>query len=322
MSHASMQYRPLGHCGTKVSVLGLGGWITYGDHVTNPELIRTILTEAFEAGINFFDMADVYAQGEAERCMGSILRDFPRQTLVLSSKVFFPMSDDVNDRGLSRKHIMESIDQSLRRIGTEYLDIYFCHRYDEDTPLEETVRAMNDLIHQGKILYWGTSDWTGDQIRDAHEICDEINAAHPQVEQPRYNLLARKKFEQDVQPALIENGMGAVNFSPLAYGVLTGKYDNGIPAGSRLEHEAWLRKRYFQEEILGIVRQMKAIADRLHCTRSQLALAWIMAQESIASVITGATQLQQLRENLGAKDLQLDDTTLDELDTLFSPDRE
>jgi voltage-dependent potassium channel beta subunit len=322
MSHPEMKYRPLGLCGTKVSVLSLGGWITYGDAVTDESLVTTILQTGFDAGINFFDMADVYAKGKAEECMGKGLKNFPRHELVLSSKVYFPMSDDVNDCGLSRKHIMESINRSLQRIGTDYLDIYFCHRYDEDTPLEETVRAMDDLVRQGKILYWGTSDWSGDQIRDAFELCDEYNCYPPQVEQPRYNLLARKKFEQDVRPALLETGMGAVNFSPLAYGILTGKYDDGIPQGARLDYHEWLRKRYFKDEILDIVKKMKSIADQLNCTRSQLALAWVIHQEGISSVITGATRLEQLQENLGAKDIVLSESQLQELDNLFTPDRE
>ncbi|MBD3267104.1 aldo/keto reductase [bacterium] len=323
MRCADMKYRSLGHCGTKVSMLSLGGWITYGDAVTDEPTVKTILTEAFEGGINFFDMADQYAKGKTEECMGKLLKAFPRHELVLSSKVFFPMSDDVNDRGLSRKHIMESVEKSLKRIGTDYLDLYFCHRYDEETPLEETIRAMDDLIHQGKILYWGTSDWTGDQIRDAHEICDELNCYHPQVEQPRYNLLARKQFEQDVRPALLETGMGAVNFSPLAYGILTGKYDDGtLPSGSRLEYHEWLRKRYFKEEIFAIVKKMKSIADRLGCTRSQLALAWCAAQEGISSVITGATKVEQLRDNLGAKHVELSEEIRSELDSLFDPQRE
>ena len=322
MSKPDMQYRSLGDCGTKVSVLGLGGWITYGESVTEEDSIRSIIKEAYDGGINFFDMADVYANGETERSMGKVFKEFPRHHLVLSSKVFFPMSEDINDKGLSRKHIMESINQSLQRIGTDYLDIYFCHRYDEETPLEETIYAMNDLVRQGKILYWGTSDWTGDQIRAAHELCEDYNCYHPQAEQPRFNLLARKKYEQDVLPALLENGMGAVNFSPLAYGILTGKYDNGMPQGSRMDQQEWLRKRYFKEEILEIVRKMKAVSDRLGCTRSQLALAWVIAQAGISSVITGATKLEQLQENLGAKSIELDDTTLDELDELFSPERE
>nr|HQH73581.1 aldo/keto reductase [bacterium] len=212
MFNTEMKYRPLGQCGTKVSVFSLGGWTTFGESVNDSRVIGEILRAAFHAGVNFFDMSDIYNKGETERAMGAVLREFPRHELVLSSKVFFPMSDDVNDRGLSRKHIMESVEKSLQRVGTDYLDLYFCHRFDPDTPLEETARAMDDLVHQGKILYWGTSDWTGAQLREIHAVCEKRNLYKPQVEQPRYNLLARKVFETGVAPVVRELGMGAVNF--------------------------------------------------------------------------------------------------------------
>src|ERR1051326_1788773 len=177
MSKETMQYRRLGQSGVKVSAISLGGWTTFGSSVKEQEMVSTILRQAFDAGVSFFDSADVYARGEAERAMGAVLRQFPRHELVISSKVFWPMSDDVNDRGLSRKHIMESIDKSLKRIGSDYLDIYFCHRYDDDTPLEETVRAMEDVIRAGKVLYWGTSEWSGAQMKNAHAIADRRNHA-------------------------------------------------------------------------------------------------------------------------------------------------
>ena len=230
MGNEEMQYRALGVCGTRVSLLSLGGWTTYGGSIKDQQQVRQIIHRAFEAGVNYFDIADVYARGESERAMGKALSELPRHEQVLATKVFWPMSDDVNDRGLSRKHIMESIDKSLKRMGTDYVDIYFCHRFDPNTPVEETCRAMDDLIRQGKVLYWGTSEWTGEQLRKAYEVCDKRNLHFPQVEQPQYNLLVKEKVEKDVEPVLNEQGMGMVVWSPLASGVLTGKYEHGIPA--------------------------------------------------------------------------------------------
>ncbi|MBN2329541.1 MAG: aldo/keto reductase family protein [Candidatus Omnitrophica bacterium] len=313
-----MLYRPLGRCGTKVSLFSLGGWTTYGESVADKQTIRDIIRSAFEAGVNYFDISDVYNKGETEKAMGEVLREFPRHELVIASKVFFPMSDDVNDRGLSRKHIMESIDKSLQRIGVDYLDLYFCHRWDDKTPLEETARAMDDLVHRGKIFYWGTSDWNGRQLQDVHALCRERNLYAPQVEQPRYSLLARKPFESDVAPAAASLGMGLVTFSPLAYGVLTGKYDGGIPSGARLDRIEWLRGRYNTDACLQKVRDMKRIARDVGCTRSQLALAWIASHPGVSSVITGATRLEQLRENLGALTVQISDDVKRQLDVLFA----
>jgi aryl-alcohol dehydrogenase-like predicted oxidoreductase len=218
---------------------------------------------------------------------------------------------------LSRKHIMESIEKSLGRIGTDYLDIYFCHRPDPDTPLDETVRAMDDLVHQGKVLYWGTSEWTGEQIRAAHELADRRNLYGPQVEQPQYSLLVRDKVEQNVQPATEEHGMGLVVWSPLASGLLTGKYDHGVPADSRLGRIEWLRDSVMTEGRLAQVREMKSIADGLGCTRTQLALAWAAAQPGVSSVILGATSVAQLDENLGAVAIEITPDAGAALDTLF-----
>lgn len=312
-----MRYHYLGKCGTQVSIFSLGGWTTFGGSVKKYDLTKSILYAAFDAGINFFDIADVYAHGESELAMGKILKDFPRHELVISSKVYFPMSEDVNDRGLSRKHIMESIDKSLKRIGTDYLDIYFCHRFDENTPVEETARAMDDLVHQGKILYWGTSEWSGEQLEDVHAICDKRNLYPPQVEQPQYSLLVRDKFESDTLPAAKKHGMGLVVWSPLASGILTGKYDDGVPEDSRLARIEWLKDRLYAEETIEKARQMKTIADDLDCTRAQLALAWTAAQDGVSSVITGATKLEQLQENIAALDLKITDEINRKLDEIF-----
>ncbi len=317
MSRESMLYRRLGQAGVKVSALSLGGWTTFGSSVKEQEQVSSILRAAFEAGVSFFDIADVYARGEAERVMGAVLRQFPRHELVISSKVFWPMSDDVNDRGLSRKHIMESIDKSLKRIGTEYLDVYFCHRYDDDTPLEETARAMEDLVRAGKILYWGTSEWSGAQLKAAHAIADRRSFAAPAVEQPQYSLLARKRVDDEIAPAARETGMGLVVWSPLASGVLTGKYDDGIPAGSRLDRIDWLRGTFLNDENQARVKRFGAVANEAGVSRTQLALAWCLSRPGISSVITGATTLAQLEENLGALTVKITDDLAKKLDEIF-----
>jgi voltage-dependent potassium channel beta subunit len=314
---SQMLYRPLGKCGTKVSLFGLGGWTTFGGTVQEQGVIDAIVRAAYDHGINFFDLADIYANGRCEEAMGKPLRALPRHEIVVSSKVFWPMSEDVNDRGLSRKHIMESVERSLRRLGLAYLDLYFCHRWDPETPCEETVRAMSDLVQQGKILYWGTSEWSADQIDLAWRCADIRNLYAPQVEQPQYSLLARRKFEGSIRDKAEERGMGLVAWSPLASGVLTGKYDDGVPADSRLSHMDWLREKMLTPDHLERVRKMKAIADRLECTRAQLGLAWAAAQPGVSSVITGATRLSQLEENLGALSVSLDKQALHELDELF-----
>lgn len=318
MSNETMTYRHLGRCGTQVSVLGLGGWTTYGGSVTDEQTVREILHAAFDAGINYFDIADVYARGASEKAMGKVLRDMPRHELVLATKVYWPMSDDVNDRGLSRKHIMESVEKSLKRMGTDYIDVYFCHRYDDKTPVEETARAMDDLVRQGKVLYWGTSEWTGTQLKEAATVCDRRNLYFPQVEQPQYSLLARQKLEQEVRPTTEELGMGLVVWSPLASGVLTGKYDAGIPAGSRLDHIKWLREGLLTEEKMERVRRFGDLAEAWGCSRTQLALAWAAKQPGISSVILGATRKEQLLENLGALNVKLTPEQDQELKSLFS----
>jgi len=312
-----MQYRPLGRCGTRVSVLGLGGWTTFGGSVTDTKLVRDVIRRAFDAGVNFYDIADAYARGAAEKVMGKVLADFPRHEMVISSKLFFPMSDDVNDRGLSRKHIFESVHKSLKRIDTDYLDLYFCHRFDEQTPLEETVRAMDDLVLQGKVLYWGTSEWASNQLRDAHDLCWRGGYYRPQVEQPQYSLLARDKFERDTLPAARELGMGLVVWSPLASGLLTGKYDDGVPPQSRLGQIDWLRESWHTDDRIERVRRFKSIADRIGHSRTRLALAWAARQPDVSSVILGATSVDQLNENLGALEIEITPELLVELDELF-----
>jgi voltage-dependent potassium channel beta subunit len=304
----------------KVSKLSLGGWTTFGGSIKDKQVTRDIIVKCYDEGVNFFDIADAYAGGEAERYMGEVLSEFPRHTLVISSKLYWPMSEEPNDQGLSRKHIMESIDKSLKRIGTDYVDIYFCHRYDEETPLEETIRAMDDLIHQGKVLYWGTSEWTAEQIQNAIDICERYNLYKPQVEQPQYNLFERHTVENEIIPVAQKNGMGLVVWSPLASGVLTGKYDEAVPDDSRLARMGWLREQFIdgEDNPLDKVREMKAIADAIGVTRTQLALAWTMRDPAISSAITGATKLSQIEDSLHAAAVVLDDDVVARLDTLFS----
>lgn len=300
-----MKYRRLGNAGLKVSVVALGGWINFGEGKVDPDVARRVVERAYEQGINFFDLADIYGKGEAERQMGEVLRQFPRHTLVISTKVFWPMSDDINDRGLSRKHIFESIDKSLRRLGTDYVDIYFCHRPDPETPIEETAQAMNDLIRMGKVLYWGTSEWGAAEIVEAHAICERYGWAKPKVEQPQYSMLWRERVEREIMPVTGPRGIGLVVWSPLAMGMLTGKYDEGIPEGTRFAREEWARERYVTEANMVRVRRLKPIADQLGITRAQLALAWALRKPEVSSVIIGATRPEQIDENVGAAQVEL-----------------
>ncbi|MFN2133753.1 MAG: aldo/keto reductase family protein [Anaerolineae bacterium] len=311
-----MEYRRLGDAGTKVSKVALGGWTTFGGSIQDQDNTRQIITAAYDNGINFFDIADAYAGGEAERMMGAVLGGFPRHTLVISSKLYWPMSADPNDRGLSRKHIMESVEKSLQRIGTDYLDIYFCHRYDVETPLEETIRAMDDLVHQGKVLYWGTSEWSGAQIASAVGLARQYNLYRPQVEQSGYNLLRRERVETDVLPATEANGIGITVFSPLASGMLTGKYDDGIPDDSRMARNERMQER-FTEEMRQQVIQLKPIADELGITRAQLALAWILRHPGVSSVITGATQVAHVESNVRAAEVNLGPEVVDRINEIF-----
>lgn len=306
-----MKYRRLGDAGLKVSAIALGGWINYGEGKVAADTARRVVERAYERGINFFDLADIYGKGEAEREMGQVLRQFPRHTLVISTKVFWPMSDDINDRGLSRKHIFESIDKSLQRLGTDYVDIYFCHRPDPETAIEETARAMDDLIRAGKVLYWGTSEWSAAEIVAAHAICERYGWAKPKTEQPQYSMLWRERVESEIIPATHPRGIGLVVWSPLAMGLLTGKYDEGIPPESRFAREDWARERLLTEENLERVRRLKPIAEGLGISRAHLALAWALRTPAVSSVIIGATRPEQVDENVEAGEVVLSADTLE-----------
>lgn len=311
-----MRYRKLGNSGTRVSAVALGGWGTFGEIITEQDRTRRIVLCAYDQGINFFDLADAYAFGKSEEMLGAVLRELPRHTLVISSKAFWPMSDDVNDRGLSRKHVMESVHKSLKRIGTEYLDIFYCHRYDLDTPLEEVVRAMDDLIHQGKVLYWGTSKWRGAQIADAVGIASRANLYVPRVEQPPYSLMRRSRIEEEILPVAEAHGIGLTTYSPLENGILAGRYDDGIPEDSRAYRDESVRQR-INEDIVAKVRKLKPLADDLGISRSQLAVAWILRIAQVSSVITGATRPEYIEANAKAAEIELDERTVDKIGELF-----
>lgn len=312
-----MNYRRVGKSGLRISEIALGGWLTYGGTVDADKAIP-IVRAAVDHGINFIDIADIYSKGQAEEIIGRAIADIPRSNLVISSKLFWPMSANINDRGLSRKHIMESVEKSLRRIGTDYLDIYFCHRFDPNTEVEETVRAMDDLVHQGKVLYWGTSVWTAAQIEQAVGDARALGAYLPSVEQPRYNMLDRQ-IEPEVMPTCRRYGMGLTVWSPLGQGILTGKYDDGIPSGTRGGDSNWL-KEDLTEENIGKARKLNQLATSLNLKLSQLALAWVLRRPEISCAITGATSLEQLKENVIASGVQLSAETLTEIEGILDND--
>lgn len=303
-----MQYRSVGRYGLKVSAIGLGGWLTHGRTVAGDALHRLVRV-AFDNGINFFDTADVYAKGEAERALGQAIQGIRREDLVIATKCFWPMSDGVNDRGLSRKHIFESVHASLKRLQVEYIDLFQFHRYDVGTPVEESVRAIDDLIRQGKVLYWGVSEWSAAQIRDACHTAREIGANPPISDQPLYNLLERS-IEAEVLPVCASEGMGVLAFSPLAQGVLTGKYRPGVqpPEDSRAADEsaAQFMTKYLQTEVLDAVGRLEVLAGEAACSLAQFALAWCLRRPEVSAVIVGATREEQLMENLRAVDTQVD----------------
>lgn len=316
-----MHYRRLGKTGIKLSEISLGAWLTFGDQITD-ETALDLMRAAYEAGINFFDNADVYAKGRAEEVMAKALKDLPRESLVISSKVFFPTMQGVNGRGLSRKHITESIHASLRRLQLDYVDIYFCHRYDPDTTVEEVVQSMDILVRQGKVLYWGTSEWDVFHLTQAINFARANGLIPPAVEQAKYNLMNRWRVENDLLPLCQDYGLGLTTFSPLNHGILTGKYNQGIPSGSRadLSETSWVKER-ITPEALKQVKALSALAADLHATPAQLAIACLLMRKQVSSVITGASRMEQLDENLGAAELaeKLDDSLLERVDAIFSP---
>ncbi|UJJ59373.1 potassium channel beta subunit family protein [Rhodanobacter denitrificans] len=302
-----MLYRRLGTSGLQLSVLSFGAWVTFGRQVGRDEA-RDLLALAHDRGVNYFDNAETYNNGVAEQLMGDVLADlrFPRDSYCVSSKVFFGAVDKPlpTQRGLSRKHVMEACHQALQRLRVDYLDLYFCHRPDPDTPIAETVAAMDTLVRQGKVLYWGTSEWPAEAIHEAHRVARENHLYAPVMEQPQYNLLHRERVELEYAPLYEAYGMGTTIWSPLASGLLSGKYNDGVPADSRLAQPdyEWLRESVLGhgDERLGKVRALQPIAAELGTSLAQLAIAWCLLNPHVSTVMLGASKREQLAQNLDA----------------------
>ncbi|MGZ4966723.1 MAG: potassium channel beta subunit family protein, partial [Chthoniobacterales bacterium] len=303
-----MNYRRLGKSGLQVSELSFGAWVTFAQQISE-KTAEELMSIAYDAGVNFFDNAEAYANGKAEIVMGNIFKrkKWPRDTFVVSSKVFWG-GDLPNQEGLSRKHVLEACHAALKRLRVEYLDLYFCHRPDPNTPIEETVRAMSDLVRQGKVLYWGTSEWSAEQISEAHKIARELRDVPPTMEQPQYNMFHREKVEREFAPLYDTVGLGTTIWSPLASGLLTGKYNDGDPGGTRisLKNYEWLRDQFETAEArsrLAKVKQLAKVAAELGTTLPRLALAWCLKNPNVSTVITGASKPKQVRENMKAGEL-------------------
>lgn len=324
-----MKYRNVGNSGLKVSEIALGSWLTYGT-AAEQKAADACIEKAFESGINFFDTANAYNRGEGEKAMGAALKPYQRSSYVLSTKVFFPMGEGPNDRGLSRKHIFEQCEASLKRLGVDYIDLYFCHRYDAQTPLEETLRALDDLTAQGKILYSAVSEWTGAQITEAAGIAERLNLRPLISNQPIYNMFERY-IEREVLPVSAKKGLGQVVFSPLAQGILTGKYKPGapLPADSRAANNSVnsIITSYLNEQVLLVVQELEQVACKQDISLAQLALAWVLRQPGVSTALIGATKPEQIEENVKAVDIQLTSETLEQIDEIlkqvahFSPKR-
>jgi voltage-dependent potassium channel beta subunit len=317
-----MEYRRLGRSGLKVSVLSFGSWVTFKSQLDVDKALDC-MDAAYQAGVNFFDNAEAYAGGESERIMGEAIRQlgWPRHSYVVSSKFFWGLHEGPNSRNtLNRKYLTEAIDASLERFGLDHLDLIYCHRADPETPIEETVRAMSDAIDRGKALYWGTSEWTADEIRAAWDVADRHGWHKPIVEQPQYNLLHRRRVEKEYARLYEDLGLGTTIWSPLASGLLTGKYLEGVPEGSRaaLEGYDWLKEHLTDEQKNAVVRELKAVADELGCSLAQLAIAWCAANPNVSTVITGASRVEQVHENMAALEVlpKLDEDVLARIDAV------
>jgi len=324
-----MLYRSLGRSGLQVSAFSFGAWVTFGKQIGDP-VAKKLLHTAYDAGINFFDNAEAYADGQAEIVMGAILKKsgWRRSSFLVSSKVFFGCEDDKpNQTGLSRKHVFEACHAALARLQVDYLDLYYCHRPDPATPILETARAMHDLVTQGKVLYWGTSEWSAAQLAEAYRLCAEHNLHAPTTEQPQYNLFHRTRVEKEYAPLYRDHGLGTTIWSPLASGLLTGKYNAGVPKNSRLDAPGmeWLRDMILKqpgiEKKLAAVPKFAAVADELGANLPRLALAWCLKNPHVSTVILGASRPEQLTENLGALDLveQLTPAVLKRLAAISAP---
>lgn len=315
----------MGNTGLKLSVLSYGSWVTFSRQVDDKASDR-LMGLAYDNGINFFDNAEAYEGGRSEEMMGRVLaaKNWDRTSYCISSKVFFGLhgkDNKPNQNGLSRKHIMEACHAALRRMQTEYLDLYYCHRPDPETPMEEIVRTMNILIEQGKVFYWGTSEWSADEILEAHKVAKELGLIPPAVEQPQYNLFERTKMEHDYLPIFKNHGMGTTIWSPLASGLLTGKYNDGIPEGSRmaLENYAWLKDRMMQDDKLERVKKLSKVAADMGTSLATLSIAWCIHNPNVTTAILGATREAQLMENLEALNVytQLTPGIMQEIDGIM-----
>jgi voltage-dependent potassium channel beta subunit len=306
-----MEYRRLGKWGVQVSALSFGSWVTFSTQLDENDAYQCMKV-AYDAGINFFDNAEGYAHGQSEVIMGKVLKraGWSRDSYLVSSKVFFGSKPEKkpNQTGLSRKHVIEACNQALQRLQVEYLDFYFCHRPDPNTPIEETVFAMDTLVRQGKVLYWGTSEWSSQEIMEAYGLARQYHMSPPTMEQPQYNMLVRERFEREYARLYSSIGLGTTIWSPLASGVLTGKYNEGIPAGSRLSLPGyeWLRDRFFSEQgkkNIEKVKRLLPLAKELGTTLNKLAIAWCLKNPHVSTVILGASRIEQLQDNLKALDV-------------------
>lgn len=319
-----MKYRRLGKAGVKVSELSFGSWLTFGNQISD-EQAEALMWKCYESGVNFFDNAEGYAHGRSELVMGKILRKvgWPRDTWLVSSKVFFGAAEEPqkpNQYGLSRKHVSEACHAALRRLQVDYLDFYFCHRPDPETPIEETVRIMSDLVTQGEVLYWGTSEWSAQEIMEAYAVARQYNLVPPTMEQPQYSLLVRDRVEKEYARLYSEIGLGTTIWSPLASGLLTGKYNDGIPESSRLGFESneWLREFFLSKERIAKVKELATIAGDLGISQAVLSVAWCLKNPNVSTVILGASREQQLEETLTASEAaeRLTPQVLDEIEQL------
>jgi voltage-dependent potassium channel beta subunit len=316
-----MRYRHLGHSGLVISEVGLGSWLTYGGSVEDERAIACI-HRAFELGVNFFDTANVYRQGAAEEVVGRALKGIDRDDYVLATKVYFPMGEGPNDRGLSRKHVFEQCERSLKRLGVDYVDLYQCHRPDPETPVEETLRALDDLVTQGKVLYVGVSEWSAEQLDQARAIQRELGLDPLISNQPQYSMIWRA-IEQDVLPVSKAHGIGQVVWSPIAQGVLAGKYRPGEPPpeGSRATDpdSSGFMALLMQDEVLAAVQDLRPIADDLGITMAQLAIAWVLREPGVSSAIVGASRPEQVDENVAASGIELGPDVLARIDEALAP---
>lgn len=320
-----MEYRRMGKSGLQLSVLSFGSWVSFSKQITD-KVADELMGIAYDNGVNFFDNAEIYSRGESEKLMGKIIqkKKWDRTSFVVSSKAYFGWrgkDNKPNQTGLSRKHLVEACNEALQRLQVDYLDLYFCHRPDKKTPIEETVWAMNHLIQQGKILYWGTSEWSGVEILEAHLVAEKYRLIGPAVEQPQYNLFERNKLENEYLHLFNQYGMGTTIWSPLAAGLLSGKYNDGIPKDSRfaLEGFDWLKDRWVADDRIKKVKKLTELADKMGVTTAALSIAWCIKNPNVSTTILGASRKQQLLDNLKALEVLplLDEVTMSKIETIF-----